>query len=116
MRSLNFKFDVDRAARAQEEAHVRDAFADDDRVGVGEVPSVDVHREIPGRQARERTMHAALKFVVRRARADRFPHGERDQLADAKGCGEREGDRAARGDCMEIERNPHANHKVFFLR
>lgn len=59
----------------QEEAHVRAAFANDDGVGVGEGSPVNVDDEIPFGQAGERSVHAAQKFIVRRARSDRFPNG-----------------------------------------
>lgn len=80
------------------------------------MPPVDVDREIARGQSRKRPVHASLKFVVRCAHADRFANGERDEFAHAERGGQRKGRRAARGDCMEIERNPHANHNDFFLR
>lgn len=83
MMVLNFKFHVDRACRPEKEAHVRDAFAHDDGIGVGEMTAVDVDGKVAVREAGERSMHASLKFVVRRARADRFPDGERDKFANA---------------------------------
>ena len=77
------EFDAGRPFVIQEEPYVRFAFADDDLVAVEEGAPVDVDGEIARRKPGQRAYHGPLKFIVRRPRADRFAHGERDEFANA---------------------------------
>lgn len=98
------------AASRQEKAHVSDVAAHHDRVGAVEPAAVDVEREPPGRQPAQRRAQAAAELVGRSSHADRFTHGERQELAYAQRRCEREGARAAVGHHVKIERYAHAYH------
>lgn len=66
-----------------EEPDVGGSGADDDVVGIGKRPTVDVQRIISGTQTLERAMHAAREFVGRRRSADRLTHRKRENLVYA---------------------------------
>ena len=104
---------MDRAsatARREIKPNIGRAFADDDRLGIGETAAVDVDDEIACGEARQRALDAAREFIVRCTRAERFANGEDQQIADAQRRCEREGARAAGSDGMEVERDLHADH------
>lgn len=105
------------AALAQEETDVGRAFAHDDRVGIREAAPIDLDGEVARGQPCERTTKAARKLIGGSMRTDRLANRKSQQVTDAHRRGEREGGRAADGDCVEIERNPHADHdNVIFFR
>jgi len=62
----------------QEESDVDGAFAHDDGLGVAIKPAVYIDAKIAGAKAGERAHHRAGKFVLRRARADRFSDRKRE--------------------------------------
>jgi sRNA-binding protein len=105
------------ASLRKEEADTRRSGADDDGVGVGKTATVDIDGEVTGSQPGERSAHAAREFVVRRARADRFPNCKRKKVAHAQRRCECKGARAADCDGMEVERNLYADHQtIIFCR
>lgn len=101
-----------RSPRRHEESHARGGAAHHDVVDVAEAASVDIDEKTPAGQAGERRAYAANEFVLRSAGADGFPHGQRDEIAYANGCRERERARAVRGDGVYVERDAHRYHSV----
>ena len=89
---------------------MRGAFADDDGVRIDKRAAVDVDGKVSRCEPCQHAVNAAQELVVRGARSDRFTHGKREQLADAKRSCQRKGRRAVGGDGVEIKRYPHANH------
>jgi len=61
-------------------------------------------------------VHAASELVLGREIADCFAHRESEQLAHAQGRCEGKRSRAAAGDRVKIERDPYADHALFFYR
>jgi len=104
------KFDAGAATPIEKEANVDDALAYDHRFSVGKDAAADVDAKIAGAEPGERSMHAALELVLRRARPNRFAHGKCEELSHAQWRREGESRRAAGGDGVEIERHADANH------
>lgn len=70
------KFDTRATPVCDEEAYVGGTRAHNDGVAVVEMAAVDVDGKVARRQTRERALHAALKFIVRRTHTDCLAHGE----------------------------------------
>ena len=99
---------------AREETHVGDAFADDHRVGIGEGATVDIDDKVSCTQSRERPVDAPQELIVRCPRANRLANRHLDELMHAQRRRQRKGERAARGDGVEIEGHLHADHAGSF--
>ena len=101
-----------RSPRRREESHVGGRAAHHDVVGVAERASVDVDEKTPAGQTGERRAYAANEFIVRRACADGFAHGQCDEIAHANRRCERKRSRAVCRDGVYVERDAHRNHSV----
>jgi len=82
-RDLRLQLEACALAALDEEAHGNRRFTHHDDIAVGEATAIDINDKIARREPGERPHHAALEFIVRRARADHFAYRECKEIADA---------------------------------
>jgi len=66
----------------QKETNVGGLLADDDRIGIGKPPSVDLDDIVAGCKPSERAMNASRELVVGSAQADSFSDCELEHVGN----------------------------------